>query len=176
MVLTLVQSMKLLADIAGEKHELRVRREGGRVFALIDGRTVEMEVRETESGGYLLIIDGRVYDCRVSRSRAQPEKAEVHVRNQTYTIALADPKRLRTAESAAPHADGSAQIVAQMPGKIVRVHVEVGMQVEAGAALLVVEAMKMQNEMKSPKAGTVTTLNAKAGATVNAGELLAVIE
>lgn len=168
--------MKLLADIAGEKHELRVRREGTRVFALIDGRTIEMDVQDTESGGYLLIIDGRAYDCRVDRSSSQPEKALVHLRNRVYTVALADPKRLRAAESAATHNDGSAQIVAQMPGKVVRVHVEAGAQVEAGDALLVVEAMKMQNEMKSPKAGTVTVLNARAGATVNAGEVLAVIE
>ncbi|HEY0323989.1 MAG TPA: biotin/lipoyl-containing protein [Pyrinomonadaceae bacterium] len=168
--------MKLLADIAGEKHELRISLEGTRVLALIDGRPLEMDVRETESGGYLLIVDGRVYDCRVSQSAAQPEKALVHVRNQAYTVTLADPKRLRAAESAAAHGDGSAQIIAQMPGKIVRVHVEAGTQVEAGDSLLVVEAMKMQNEMKSPKAGTVTVLNAKAGATVNAGEVLAVIE
>jgi biotin carboxyl carrier protein len=168
--------MKLLADIAGEKHELRIKREGERVFAEIDGRAVELDVRDTESGGYLLIVDGRVYDCRVSRQPAQPEKALVHVRNHVYTVALADTKRLRAAESAATHNDGSAQIVAQMPGKVVRVHVEAGAQVEAGDSLLVVEAMKMQNEMKSPKAGTVTVLNAKAGETVNAGELLAVIE
>jgi biotin carboxyl carrier protein len=175
-MLALIQSMKLLADIEGEKHELYIRREQGRVFAEIDGRAIEMDVHEGETGGYLLIIQGRVYDCRVGRSGAQADKAEVRVRGRVYTIALADPKRLRTAGSAATHDDGSAQILAQMPGKIVRVHVEAGAEVEAGDPLLVVEAMKMQNEMKSPKAGTVTVLNAKAGATVNAGEVLAVIE
>jgi biotin carboxyl carrier protein len=165
-----------LTDIAGEKHELRIRREGTRVLVEIDGRSVEADVRETESGGYLLIIDGRVYDCRVGLNVKQPEKTEVRVRNRVYSITLSDPKRLRAAESAATHDDGSAQIVAQMPGKIVRVHVEAGSQVEAGDAIVVVEAMKMQNEMKSPRAGTVTVLNAKAGETVNAGEVLAVIE
>jgi biotin carboxyl carrier protein len=63
-----------------------------------------------------------------------------------------------------------------MPGKVVRVLVEQGAQVEAGDGIVVVEAMKMQNEMKSPRAGIVTTLNAQAGATVKAGEVLAVIE
>jgi biotin carboxyl carrier protein len=63
-----------------------------------------------------------------------------------------------------------------MPGKVVRLLVDVGAQVEAGAGIVVVEAMKMQNEMKSPKAGVVTALNAEAGSTVNAGDVLAEIE
>lgn len=168
--------MKLLADIAGEKHELQIKREGERVFAEVDGRRVEAYARETESGGYLLIIDGRVYDCRVSTNAAHRDRFEVNVRNQAYSIALADPKRLRADAGTSTHGEGTAQIVAQMPGKVVRVLVEVGSEVEAGAGLLVVEAMKMQNEMKSPKAGVVTVLNAKAGATINAGDVLAVIE
>ena len=68
------------------------------------------------------------------------------------------------------------QIVASMPGKVVRVLVEVGAKVEAGDGIVVVEAMKMQNEMKSPKAGLVTSLTATPGATVNAGDVLAEIE
>jgi len=63
-----------------------------------------------------------------------------------------------------------------MPGKVVRVLVEAGQQVEVGQGVVVVEAMKMQNEMKSPKAGTVAEIRAEAGATVNAGDVLAVIE
>jgi biotin carboxyl carrier protein len=63
-----------------------------------------------------------------------------------------------------------------MPGKIVRVLVQAGDKVEAGAGIIVVEAMKMQNEMKAPKAGAVVSINADEGATVNAGDVLAVIE
>ena len=63
-----------------------------------------------------------------------------------------------------------------MPGKVVRVLVESGASVEIGAGIVVVEAMKMQNEMKSPKAGVVTSINAQVGATVSAGDVLAVIE
>jgi biotin carboxyl carrier protein len=63
-----------------------------------------------------------------------------------------------------------------MPGKVVRLLVELGTKVEAGAGIVVVEAMKMQNEMKAPKAGVVTLLNAVDGATVNAGDVLAEIE
>ncbi len=63
-----------------------------------------------------------------------------------------------------------------MPGKVVRVLVEVGSQVKAGDGIIVVEAMKMQNEMRSPKAGTVIALNVQTGATVNGGDVLVVIE
>jgi len=63
-----------------------------------------------------------------------------------------------------------------MPGKVVRVLVETGQQVEVGQGVVVVEAMKMQNEMKAPKAGVIVSVNAEVGATVNAGDLLAVVE
>jgi biotin carboxyl carrier protein len=63
-----------------------------------------------------------------------------------------------------------------MPGKIVRRLVQEGQHVEAGAGLLVIEAMKMQNEIKAPKPGTVRQLSAVEGAAVNAGDVLAIIE
>ena len=63
-----------------------------------------------------------------------------------------------------------------MPGKVVRILVAEGADVAVGAGILVVEAMKMQNELKTPKAGTVVSIQAEAGATVNAGDVLAVIE
>ena len=98
------------------------------------------------------------------------------VNNRSYAVKLANPKRLRSAAQLGAHADGSIEIVAPMPGKVVRVLVEAGAQVEAGAGLVVVEAMKMQNELKSPRAGTVVSLQTEAGATVKAGDVLAVIE
>jgi len=69
-----------------------------------------------------------------------------------------------------------AEILAPMPGKVVRVQTEVGATVEKGAGVIVVEAMKMQNEMKSPRDGVVVSINVKPGDTVNAGDVLAVIE
>ncbi|HWS52852.1 MAG TPA: acetyl-CoA carboxylase biotin carboxyl carrier protein subunit, partial [Pyrinomonadaceae bacterium] len=93
-----------------------------------------------------------------------------------YEVALADPKRLRGARASAAHDGGRAQLAAQMPGRVVRVLVEAGQEVEAGQPVVVVEAMKMQNEMKSPKAGTVAEVRAQPGATVNPGDVLVVIE
>jgi biotin carboxyl carrier protein len=169
--------MKLTAEIGNEKHTLDIKRDEGRVIAEVDGRRYELVVREPVEGSYLLIAGGSVYECRVERDAdARRSSLSVHTRNHSYPITLIDPKRLRATQSASAHADGSAQVLAVMPGKVVRMLVEQGQVVEAGQGLFVVEAMKMQNEMKSPRAGRVAQLQARAGATVNAGEVLAIIE
>jgi biotin carboxyl carrier protein len=168
--------MKLHATIDDYQTDIQIRDEGGRVLAEIDERRYELDVHESGASGYLLISNGRVFDCRVE---ARPESGltlEVVVGTTRYAITLNDPKRLRSAASASTHAGDGARIIAPMPGKVVRVLVEVGSQVEAGAGIIVVEAMKMQNEMKSPKAGTVIALNIQTGDTVNGGDVLAVIE
>jgi biotin carboxyl carrier protein len=168
--------MKLRAELAGEHLELSLRRDGERVFAEVGGRSYELEAREPERGVYLLFHEGRVYECRVSGGVASAGATEVRVGGSSYEVRLSDPKRLRGAGAAAGHGEGRAQVHAPMPGKVVRVLVEQGQGVEAGEGLVVVEAMKMQNELKSPKAGTVVELHARPGATVNAGDVLAVVE
>jgi biotin carboxyl carrier protein len=168
--------MKLKAEIEGETHTLEIKRDGALVFAEIDGRRYEVEARASQPGVYLLLADGQIYECHVDHSGAKHEATEVTVGSHAYAVTLTDPKRLRGGQSSGSHADGISQIIAPMPGKVVRVLVETGAQVEAGAGLVVVEAMKMQNEMKAPKAGKVTSINVAAGATVNAGDVLAVVE
>ena len=169
--------MKLTARIGATEHKLDLRREGERVFAEVDGRSYELEAREPEPGVYLLTLGGRVYECRVGEGAGEARgRAEVGVGGRTYEVALADPKRLRAAGAGGADASGRAEVRAPMPGKVVRVLVERGARVEAGDGLVVVEAMKMQNEMKSPRAGTVAELHAEPGATVNGGDVLVVVE
>ena len=88
---------------------------------------------------------------------------------------IIDPKRLRAAGNETEHGDGLAEIKTAMPGKVVRILVGIGSEVGKGDSVMVVEAMKMQNELKSPKAGTVKTIRAEEGATVAAGDVLATI-
>ena len=166
--------MKLTARIEATEHRLDVRREGARVFAEVDGRRYELEAREPEAGVYLLTVGGRVYEYRVGGESRGP--TEIIVGGRTYEVALSDPKRLRAAGAGGGEAGGRAEVRAPMPGKVVRVLVEPGARVEAGDGLVVVEAMKMQNEMKSPRAGTVAELHARPGATVNGGDVLVVAE
>lgn len=166
--------MKLRAEVEGEELTLDVRREGGRVFADVGGRRYELDAREVGGGEYLLLHEGRVYECRVGGEARG--RVEVSVAGRAYAVALSDPKRLRGARMAAGHEAGRAQLSAQMPGRVVRVFVEAGEAVEAGQAVVVVEAMKMQNELKSPKDGTVAEVRVRPGATVNAGDVLVVVE
>ena len=155
---------------------IAIQRVDSSVSVHIDERHYELRAQEVGAGEYLLIDGHSVYDCRIQTIHNQPNNVEVSIGGASYTICLTDPKRLRSAYTASHHDHESAQIVAPMPGKVVRVLVEAGAQVEVGAGIVVVEAMKMQNEMKSPKSGTVVELRVSAGATVNAGDVLAVVE
>jgi biotin carboxyl carrier protein len=166
--------MKLTAEIDGQSYALDMRRDGARVEATVEGRRYELDVRETEAGEFLLLADGRVYECRAGARGGGA--CEVQIGDEIFSVTLFDPKRLRGARGAGAEASGRAQVAASMPGKVVRVLVAAGATVEAGDGLIVVEAMKMQNELKSPKSGTVIEVRAEAGATVNAGDVLVVVE
>ncbi|MBV8858494.1 MAG: biotin/lipoyl-binding protein [Acidobacteria bacterium] len=170
--------MRLNVEIDGEKVALEVRREGGRVFGEVGGRLYELEAREVGAGEYLLIHGGRVYECRVGAEPGAEGRGalRVSVGAREYGVRLTDPKRLRGAVGGGAEQGGRAQVKAPMPGKVVRVMVEAGQAVESGQGLVVVEAMKMQNELKSPKSGTVAELRAEPGATVNSGDVLVVVE
>ncbi|HEX6649063.1 MAG TPA: biotin/lipoyl-containing protein [Pyrinomonadaceae bacterium] len=161
--------MKLKALIEDREEELLLELREGRVSARIGARSYELDVREIEAGSYLFSSGNRVRECHVDENG-------VVINGHTYKVQIIDPKRLRSGQDASSHHHGAAEIVAQMPGKVVRVQLEAGANVEKGAGVVVVEAMKMQNEMKSPRAGVVVSINVKAGDTVNAGDVLAVIE
>lgn len=151
--------MKLKAIIGDTEEGVGLELAGGRVSARIGARAYELEAREIEPGVYLFFLGNKVREVRVDDS-----------------IKIIDPKRLRSGQNSGAHPHGVAQIVAQMPGKVVKVHVEAGAEVEKGVGVVVVEAMKMQNEMKSPRAGVVVSVNVKPGDTVNAGDVLFVLD
>jgi len=168
--------IKLKAEVAGKNFQLIIHQNESEVSAEVDGRNYKLRLRDLGAGEYLLINGDTIYNCRVENSLNHRDHVEVTLRGVSYPVRLIDPKRLRSAQSGTEQDKGAATIVAPMPGKVVRVLVEPGAQVEAGAGILVVEAMKMQNEMKSPKAGHVASVNAGVGSTVNAGDVLAIIE
>ncbi|HKP68044.1 MAG TPA: biotin/lipoyl-containing protein [Pyrinomonadaceae bacterium] len=161
--------MKFHAEVGDQKHEVEIKREGGKLFAQVDDRPYELDVSEPEPGIYLFKYDGRVFEASVS-------DGHVRIGGNEFDIRLVDPKRLRGGGTDHDHADGIAEIKTAMPGKVVRVLVEAGTEVEKGDGVVVVEAMKMQNELKSPKAGIVKEIRTQEGATVGAGDILATIE
>ena len=168
--------MKLRAATDNFQTELSLRMEGSRVIAELGGRTYELELLLAEGGQLLLSRDGRVFDCRINGDLRPGATSQVSVGTRRFEISLTDPKRLNSAGAAGAHAGGAARILAPMPGKVVRIMVAAGAQVEAGEGIVVVEAMKMQNEMKSPKAGVVSAISVEIGSTVNGGDVLAVID
>ncbi|MEK6336048.1 MAG: acetyl-CoA carboxylase biotin carboxyl carrier protein subunit [Acidobacteriota bacterium] len=167
--------MKLHAETTDFQTDLRIAEEGGRIVAEIGDRRYELDVHES-AGGYLLISKEGVFDCRVAGRPQSGAPVGVVVGTEEFKITLTDPKRLRGNRALAMRDDDAALIVAPMPGKVARVMVSIGDAVKVGDGIVVVEAMKMQNEMKTPKAGKVTRLTAETGATVNAGDVLAVVE
>lgn len=125
-------------------------------------------VIEVAPGVFSVLIEGRSFEVRVAQDSYEVDGVRID-------ITVEDPRAPRSADAPAGR-EGRAMLLAPMPGKVVRVLVEEGQQVEAGQGIVVIEAMKMQNEMKSPKAGTVVSLKAQTGAAVTAGDLLAVVE
>jgi biotin carboxyl carrier protein len=167
--------MKLFAEHDGEHHEIEIKIEDLKVFARVGEKQYELEARQVEPNTYLFNLAGRIYECYVAPKNVAGIN-RVRQGTKTFDLKLSDPKRLRGALALGDAAEGTAQIITQMPGKVVRIVAAVGQEVKTGDSIIVVEAMKMQNEMKSPKDGVVKEIRAEAGATVNAGDVLAVIE
>ena len=168
--------MKLHAEIAENKHEIEVKRQGERVSAHIDGREYDVEVSEPEPGVYLIKNAGKIYEVSISQDAAAPGTTNARLGNHTFPVRITDPKRLRGAADADGALDGTAEIKTAMPGKVVRLLVAAGAEVEKGDGVVVVEAMKMQNELKAPKSGTIKEVRVSEGSTVAAGETLVTVE
>lgn len=162
--------MKLQAELNNEKHELEIKRDGEKVFARVDGREYELEASEIEPNVYLFKYDNQIFQIYVAPNGI------VNLGNHQLEISITDPKRLRGSGAKDAVADGIVEIKTAMPGKLVRVLAEEGAEIKQGEGVLIVEAMKMQNEMKSPKDGVVREIRFAEGATVNAGDVLAIIE
>lgn len=168
--------MKLQAEISGEKHEVEIRRDGRSVTATVDGREYELDVSTPEKDILLIKNAAKVSQVFVSPKVGTVSEFGVTIHGQHLEVEIIDPKRLRGRGNDDEHGEGMAEIKTAMPGKVVRILVEAGAEVVKGDGIIVVEAMKMQNELKSPKDGTVKEIRAAEGQTVNAGEVLVVIE
>ena len=167
--------MKLKAKVNDQELDLAIDESGELVNVVVGGRSYELRVRNSDDSSYLILHNSEVYDCRVESVGGSRESLSVMLRHRRHEVTVVDPRRLRTDENSDRHQHGPTEIAAQMPGKVVRVLVEPGAHVEKGAGIIIVEAMKMQNEMKSPRAGVVVTINVEPGDTVNAGQVLATV-
>jgi biotin carboxyl carrier protein len=152
---------------------LELEREAGRWKIILDGQEVVADAVEINSTTLSILLEGQAYEVHVTQSSDGVLKLQTGL--QEFSAEVSDPRAWRGRKHGALEAEGRQQIVAPMPGKVVRLLVKAGDKVETGQGLLVVEAMKMQNEIHSPKSGTVERLFVKEGQPVNAGEVLCIV-
>jgi biotin carboxyl carrier protein len=158
--------------IDSKSYRLELERDEDCWSCRLDGRAIEVDAVLARPDVLSLRIGNRAYEVKCERVRSD---LHLWVGSQRFAAEVRDPRSLRSRARAADD-HGPKKLVAPMPGKVVRVLVREGDEVEAGAGVLVVEAMKMQNEIKAPKKGKIQRILVGAGAAVNAGDVLAVVE
>ena len=151
-----------------------LERDAGGWRVILDGQLVDADAVEIAPHTLSILLNSVSYEVRVAQ--APDGKLTLQTGTQEFTAEVIDPRSWSGRRHGHVEAEGRQQILAPMPGKVVRLLVKAGDHVEAGQGLLVVEAMKMQNEIRSPKSGTVERILAKEGQPVNAGEVLAWVE
>jgi biotin carboxyl carrier protein len=158
--------------IDGKNYRLVLNRADGRWSCLLDGREVEVDALLVRPDVLSLRLGNQAYEVKCERVAGD---THLWVGSARFAVEVRDPRSLRGRIRAVDD-HGPKELTAPMPGKIVRLLVSQGDEVEAGAGVLVVEAMKMQNEIKSPKQGTIQKILVGEGAAVNAGDVLAIVD
>jgi biotin carboxyl carrier protein len=156
------------------KHVVELERKGELCSVSLDGQSVDTDAMQIAPNVISVMLGGQSFEIHVSRSTDGALKLQCGPHE--FSADIIDSRAWRGRKHGAVEVEGRQEILAPMPGKVVRVLATVGDIVEAGQGLLVVEAMKMQNEIRSPKSGKVERLLVKEGQNVNAGEVLAWVE
>jgi biotin carboxyl carrier protein len=169
--------MRYFATVKGRAQPVPVDVEplgGGRFALMLEGQRHEVDALTLDHGAVSMIVDGESFSVEFDESG---DEVAVLVRNQVTRIDVADERKLRLrAARSGFTAEGRQVVTAPMPGKVVKVLVKLGEEVKEGQGLVVVEAMKMENELKSPRAGKVTELLALEGTAVEQNARLVAIE
>jgi acetyl/propionyl-CoA carboxylase alpha subunit len=145
----------------------------GRLRVLVDGTPVEVDARLPASGAGSLLLDGVSYTVDLGSEREDPR---VVVDGEVLEVHVSNGARQRAGGSAPTGSGGGQRLRAPMPGKVVAVLVDIGQRVERGAGLVVLEAMKMENEFRATGAGVVSAIHVTPGQAVSAGDLLLVVD
>ena len=159
--------------IDGKNHRVELERADGGWQCRLDGLLLNVDTVLTRPNVLSLLLSGNAYDIK---RELTPTGMNIWVGTTRYEAQIRDPRSLRRRRDGVGDDLSPKKLVAPMPGKVVRILVSEMMEVEAGQGILIVEAMKMQNEIKSPKKGILQKLLAAEGSNVNAGDVLAVVE
>jgi biotin carboxyl carrier protein len=158
--------------IDGKNYRLELNRTGDRWSCRLDGKELDVDAVLARPNVLSLCIGNLAYEVK---SEQVASDLHLWVGSRRFGVEVRDPRSFR-GRARAGEEHGPRKITAPMPGKVVRLLVREGDTVESGRGIAVVEAMKMQNEIKSPKAGTVGKIVVGEGAAVNAGDVLAIVE
>lgn len=161
------ETQQLEIDIvSGDEFRIRIRRSG-------EERLVKARIISRSGERWTLEVNGRIEDLLISENG---DGVSVDWENRTFNLKVYGLRDRILQKRSRPQPDGIVALKAQMPGKVVKVLKKSDDPVEEGQGLAIIESMKMQNELKSPKSGTVVTCCVEPGATVNAGDLLFEVE
>jgi biotin carboxyl carrier protein len=163
--------------VEGRQYRLELAQKDGRWQCTVDGHEVSLDAALVRPNVLSLIIGSPFGGVSYEVKQEQTSSATyLWIGSQGHQVEVRDPRSLRSRKGAGGGAEGAKKVIAPMPGKVVRVLVKDHDAVEAGQGVVVVEAMKMQNELKAPKQGVIQKVLVAEGASVNAGDVLLVIE
>lgn len=168
--------MKFTIQIQGRQEAIEVHRRDSGWECHINGQALPVDVVEAAPGVFSLLLDGQSFEVHVeAQGQALPGHYRIHTRNADLIAEIHDPRRWRGKGGESLEKEGAQEVTASMPGKVIRVLVKKGDEVEKGQGLVVIEAMKMQNEIPSPKAGVIEKVLVEGGETVEHGARLVVV-
>jgi biotin carboxyl carrier protein len=162
-----------IVQIDGKNYRLELDRTDTGWRCQLDGREVPVDAVLARRDVLSVLIEGKAYEIKRERTATD---LHLWVGGVRYAAELRDPRSLQSRRGGPGDESGPRKLIAPMPGKVIRILLEEKAKVEAGQGILVMEAMKMQNEIKSPRKGTIQKILAAEGANVNAGDVLAIVE
>ena len=166
--------MAFIAKLGEHTYTVEIEELGKSFYRVsIDGNEFLVDGKKTGRSSYSLIVDNRSFEVDVDNSE---DEYRVLVDGRNYRVNLMDERRMRVGTQSGSQPEGSQKISVPMPGKVIAVLVSEGDTVDKGQGLVIVEAMKMENEVKTPITGTVKQIRVKAGETVEGGAVLVIVE
>ncbi len=174
-----------LLDGGRREESVDVAQQGPGLYQVtIGGRTHQVDAFRHDFGTISLLVDGRSFSVQLDQRSSEPTsraesrfEVKVHVRDSTYPLEILGERRLRLRRAAGKlTVEGRQILAAPMPGRIVKVLARVGDAVKEGQGVLVMEVLKMENEMRSPKDGKLVELLVAEGQAVEGGAKLATVE
>ena len=167
--------MRYEVEVGGRVRQVEIRREAGGLVVALDGRERHIDATRIDGHTLSLLLGSASFEVTVARQPSESGQFAIGVGGVPVTVLVNGRRRWARKEEGAGAADGPQRLAAPMPGKVVRVLVATGDKVQRRQPLIVVEAMKMENELRASHDGVVAELLVREGQSVDAGALLAVI-